>query len=268
MNKNMHKPGRLAAWLAALAILLTCSGALADAVLPEGIEVIEESAFEGCDALKAVDLPKSLRELESRAFAQCKSLGLITVRSQDLRAGSEALGEDQEGKIIESEPGMSFLFYYTSLPDEYGWEFRTLIPPHEKLLAYAAKKLKTDYDEMDCVTFVRKCYREALGITIDASCIGVQQNTWKRGGKRIESIEDLQPGDIICWYGDATKDHPNPDPTICKHVAIYVGEGFVNGKKRSDVFIESSSGAGEVRYCWFGKATYYKRAFMNAWRMF
>ena len=77
----MHKLGRLAAWLAALAILLTCSGALADAVLPEGIEVIEESAFEGCDALKAVDLPKSLRELQSRAFAQCKSLGLITRHS-------------------------------------------------------------------------------------------------------------------------------------------------------------------------------------------
>lgn len=265
MDKNMHKPGRLAAWLAALAILLTCSGALADAVLPEGIEVIEESAFEGCDALKAVDLPKSLRELESRAFAQCKSLGLITVRSQDLRAGSEALGEDQEGKIIESEPGMSFLFYYTSLPDEYGWEFRTLIPPHEKLLAYAAKKLGTDYSEMDCVTFARKCYKEALGITIDATCVGVQQNTGNRGGTRIDNIADLQPGDILCWSADSN----TADPTRCTHVGIYVGAGTVDGKEyKTGVFIESSRGARKVRYWAFQKATYYTKRFMNAWRMF
>ena len=265
MNKNMHKPGRLAAWLAALAILLTCSGALADAVLPEGIEVIEESAFEGCDALKAVDLPKSLRELESRAFAQCKSLGLITVRSQDLRAGSEALGEDQEGKIIESEPGMSFLFYYTSLPDEYGWEFRTLIPPHEKLLAYAAKKIGTDYDEMDCVTFARKCYKEALSITIDATCVGVQRNTWKRGGTRIDNIADLQPGDILCWSADSS----TADPTRCTHVGIYVGAGTLDGKEyKTGVFIESSRGAGKVRYWALQKASYYTKRFMNAWRMF
>ena len=265
MNKNMHKPGRLAAWLAALAILLTCSGALADAVLPEGIEVIEESAFEGCDALKAVDLPKSLRELESRAFAQCKSLGLITVRSQDLRAGSEALGEDQEGKIIESEPGMSFLFYYTSLPDEYGWEVWSLVSPSQKLIAYAETLLGTSYSKMDCVTYARHCYMKALGITIDNTCAKVQQNTGNRGGTRIDNIADLQPGDILCWSADSS----TADPTRCTHVGIYVGAGTVDGKEyKTGVFIESSRGAGKVRYWALQKASYYTKRFMNAWRMF
>ena len=166
MNKNMHKPGRLAAWLAALAILLTCSGALADAVLPEGIEVIEESAFEGCDALKAVDLPKSLRELESRAFARCASLGLITVRSQTLRFGEDAFGEDEEGKVIEAYPGTSVYFYYTSLPEEYGWEVWSLVSPSQKLIAYAETLLGTSYSKMDCVTYARHCYMKALGLSL------------------------------------------------------------------------------------------------------
>lgn len=265
MNKNMHKPGRLAAWLSALAILLTCSGALADAVLPEGIEVIEDSAFEGCDALGAVDLPASLRELGSRAFARCAALGLITVRSQALRFGDDAFGEDEEGKVIEAYPGTSVYFYYTSLPEEYGWEVRSLISPSQKLIAYAETLLGTSYSRMDCVTFARHCYIKALGITIDSTCPKVQQNTGNRGGKRIDRIEDLQPGDILCWSADSS----TADPTRCTHVGIYVGAGEVDGKKYSTgVFIESSHGAGKVRYWAFQKASYYRIRFMNAWRMF
>lgn len=265
MNKNMHKPGRLAAWLAALAILLTCSGALADAVLPEGIEVIEESAFEGCDALKAVDLPKSLRELESRAFARCASLGLITVRSQTLRFGEDAFGEDEEGKVIEAYPGTSVYFYYTSLPEEYGWEVWSLVSPSQKLIAYAETLLGTSYSKMDCVTYARHCYMKALGITIDNTCTKVQQNTGNRGGTRIDNIADLQPGDILCWSADSS----TADPTRCTHVGIYVGAGTVDGKEyKTGVFIESSRGAGKVRYWAFQKASYYTKRFMNAWRMF
>lgn len=265
MNKNLHKPGRLAVWLSALAILLTCSGALADAVLPEGIEVIEESAFEGCDALSAVDLPASLRKLGGRAFASCAALGLITVRSQTLQFEDEALGDREEGKLIEAFPGTSAEYYFTTMPEEFGWKFRSLIPPDEKLLAYAATKLGTDYDVMDCVTFVRHCYKDALGITIDSTCPRVQQNTGNRGGTRIDRIEDLQPGDILCWSADSS----TADPTRCTHVGIYVGAGTVNGKEyKTGVFIESSHGAGKVRYWAFQKATYYTKRFMNAWRMF
>ncbi len=265
MNKNLHKPGRLAIWLSALAILLTCSGALADAVLPEGIEVIEESAFEGCDALSAVDLPASLRKLGGRAFASCAALGLITVRSQTLQFEEDAFGEDEEGKIIEAYPGTSVYFYYTSLPEENGWEVRSLVSPSQKLIAYAESLLGTPYSELDCVTYARKCYKDALGITIDSTCPKVQQNTGNRGGTRIDRIEDLQPGDILCWSADSS----TADPTRCTHVGIYVGAGTVNGKEyKTGVFIESSHGAGKVRYWAFQKATYYTKRFMNAWRMF
>lgn len=261
----MHKPGWLAAWLSALAILLTCSGALADAVLPEGIEVIEESAFEGCDALGAVELPASLRRLGSRAFAQCAALGLITVRSQTLQFEEDAFGEDEEGKVLEAYPGTSVYFYYTSLSEEYGWEVRSLISPSQKLLAYAETLLGTSYSKYDCVTFARHCYKQALNITIDNTCQKVQKNTGNRGGTRIDSIEDLQPGDILCWSADSN----TADPTICTHVGIYVGAGTVNGKEyKTGVFIESSHGAGKVRYWAFQKATYYTKRFMNAWRMF
>lgn len=265
MNKNMHKPGRLAAWLSALAILLTCSGALADAVLPKGIEVIEESAFEGCNALGAMELPESLQTLGERALARCATLGLITVRSQSLKLGEDALGEEEESKVVEAYPGTSVQFYVDEIPEKYGWEFHSLISPSQKLIAYAETLLGTSYSKMDCVTYARHCYMKALGITIDSTCPKVQQNTGEKGGTRIDSIDDLLPGDILCWSADSN----TADPTRCTHVGIYVGAGTVDGKEyKTGVFIESSSGAGKVRYWAFQKATYYTKRFMNAWRMF
>ena len=86
-----------------------------------------------------------------------------------------------------------------------------------------------------------------------------------RGGTRIDNIADLQPGDILCWSADSS----TADPTRCTHVGIYVGAGTVDGKEyKTGVFIESSRGAGKVRYWAFQKATYYTKRFMNAWRMF
>ncbi len=265
MNKNMHKPGRLAAWLSALAILLTCSGALADAVLPKGIEVIEESAFEGCNALGTMELPESLQTLGERALARCATLGLITVRSQSLKLGEDALGEEEESKVVEAYPGTSVQFYVDGIPEKYGWEFHSLVSPSQKLIAYAETLLGTSYSKMDCVTYARHCYMKALGITIENTCPKVQQNMGNYGGKRIDSIDDLLPGDILCWSADSS----TADPTRCTHVGIYVGAGTVDGKEyKTGVFIESSSGAGKVRYWAFQKATYYTKRFMNAWRMF
>ena len=47
-------------------------------------------------------------------------------------------------------------------------------------------------------------------------------------------------------------------------------DGFsVDGKEyKTGVFIESSRGAGKVRYWALQKASYYTKRFMNAWRMF
>ena len=118
---------------------------------------------------------------------------------------------------------------------------------------------------MDCVTYTRHCYMKALGITIDNTCTKVQRNTGNRGGTRIDNIADLQPGDILCWSADSS----TADPTRCTHVGIYVGAGTVDGKEyKTGVFIESSRGAGKVRYWALQKASYYTKRFMNAWRMF
>ena len=47
--------------------------------LPEGIETIGNSAFEGCKKLEKIQLPKTLKEFGYRSFGECSSLKCIVI---------------------------------------------------------------------------------------------------------------------------------------------------------------------------------------------
>ncbi|MDD5998131.1 MAG: leucine-rich repeat protein [Lachnospiraceae bacterium] len=56
--------------------------------LPEGLEKIDEWAFNGCSSLESVVIPTSVKAIENRAFADCSSLKTLT-----LPEGLEKLGK-------------------------------------------------------------------------------------------------------------------------------------------------------------------------------
>jgi hypothetical protein len=49
-------------------------------VIPEGVEVIESSAFRDCKGLKKVALPSTLRRIERWAFVNCTGLATVECR--------------------------------------------------------------------------------------------------------------------------------------------------------------------------------------------
>lgn len=51
----------------------------ADVVIPEGVEIIRESAFYDCIKLRSVTLPESLCTIEMLAFLECRSLLELTI---------------------------------------------------------------------------------------------------------------------------------------------------------------------------------------------
>lgn len=59
--------------------LIRYCGASADAIVPSGVSVISESAFEGLDCLKSVTIPEGVRVIESHAFAYCANLVRIYI---------------------------------------------------------------------------------------------------------------------------------------------------------------------------------------------
>lgn len=68
--------------------------------LREGVEIISESAFEGCKSLKNVSLPNTLKSIGYRAFALCESLESIIIPSSVKEIDEEAFAGCGEIKII------------------------------------------------------------------------------------------------------------------------------------------------------------------------
>ena len=51
------------------------------AIIPEGIDKIEDNAFSGCKELTSVEIPTSVKSVGSRAFENCT--GLTSVELPD-----------------------------------------------------------------------------------------------------------------------------------------------------------------------------------------
>ena len=62
-----------------LTVLKVWAGRGAQAVVPEGVEVIGEEAFAGRRSLRAVTLPGTLRRINMRAFQKCTALTSIAL---------------------------------------------------------------------------------------------------------------------------------------------------------------------------------------------
>lgn len=238
-----------------LVLLYALMPAASALTVPNNITVIEEEAFMGDSAMTTLVIHDSVKKVGDAAFADCSALNKITVYATDTVFGENALGRNTETRTIVAYADSTAQAY----AEEYGFTFQVIPTKADKLLAYADRLLGTDYDTLDCVTFVRHCYRNALGITIYSTCPDVANKT---NGTKITNIADMMPGDIICW-----RDDDNPE---CEHVGMYVGAGTVSGKTYSNgVFIESSYGHGAVRYNYIAAtgSGYYTRNFMHAWRV-
>jgi hypothetical protein len=49
--------------------------------LPDGLEIIGESAFVSCHNLKKIEIPASVIDIKNQAFADCKALTNTTIKA-------------------------------------------------------------------------------------------------------------------------------------------------------------------------------------------
>ena len=250
-----------------LCLLSMCAFALE---IPENITSIEEGAFIGNRTIDVVEIPAAVKFIGEEAFADCENLTTIRINAKDITLEDNALGRLGEKRTIIGHDG-TIVEEYANL---YGFTFQPITTKATKLLEYAHTLLGRPYSEMDCVGFVNKCYRTALGMNTGAVTTNNEDgrfpnasnfgklDQYNKKAKKITKISDLQPGDIICWKND--------DVSWCTHVGIYVGKGTINGKAyNSGVFIDSSYSNQSVGYRLIPATGggYYTRNFMFAWRI-
>ena len=64
------------------------SGGIHEVILPEGVQIIGNGAFAGCEWLKSIVIPASVRTIEAEAFMRSRLTGI------ELKEGLEEIGED------------------------------------------------------------------------------------------------------------------------------------------------------------------------------
>ena len=238
--------------------------------IPKFVTRIENGAFMGDKSLKSVVIPASVTYIGEEAFADCPNLTSIKIMGKNVTFGENALGRLGEDRTVTCYSDTNVYTYVK----RYEFTFDPIDKKSTTLLAYADTLVGRPYSEMDCVEFVNKCFKDALGMKTGAATTnGVEGwrvghtnfgelEKYNKNAMKITKITDLQPGDIICWKED-NKDY-------CTHVGIYVGKGTINGKQYSSgVFIDSSNGAEKVDYRLIPATGtgYYTRNFMFAWRL-
>lgn len=78
------------------------------------------------------------------------------------------------------------------------------------MLGHPYKSCGSDRDGLDCSGLVVYCY-DLIGISLPHNSRDLCDV-----GQEID-VEDIQPGDIVCWDNNGTG--------VCGHVGIYIGDG-------------------------------------------
>ena len=121
----------------------------------------------------------------------------------------------------------------------------------EQLLSVAIEQMDAPYelfssapDSFNCLTFVTYCFNQVSNGIISVKGV-------KGGYKKITSMQDVKPGDIVCF-----KSSNRMKGILGYHFGIYFGRGY---------FIHASNSAGKVTA---SKLSQYRKRFIGAVRLF
>ena len=71
-------------------ILRKYTGTETHVVIPDGVQIIDDDAFSGCQSMQSVSIPDSVTQIRDRAFRSCSELRSVTIPTGVTAIGSEA----------------------------------------------------------------------------------------------------------------------------------------------------------------------------------
>ncbi|MBR6766589.1 MAG: leucine-rich repeat domain-containing protein [Clostridia bacterium] len=226
--------------------------------LPEGVEVIGDSAFEGCNRLLYVDFPSTLRSIGSRAFA-----GGVHIKHLDLPEGLESMGS-------EAFHSAMFLSDTLDLPEglktigdrafaDCSWMSEVYIPASVETIgenAFGGAGISyvvfegLDLPEMPASVFADCNYlsdidlhtkaskQQMLDIQAVVDGLGLDCRVWRIQNPDVDYVNDYldvyENGVLIAYTG--TQSHLRPWDTYDDIVVTAVGDGAFKGNTTIEYF--------------------------------
>lgn len=93
VNLFTDNPGGKSDFVIRAGMLDKYTGASANVVIPDGIEVIGPNVFADCPGLKSVTIPGSVTSIENNAFQGCTGLTSVTIPSSVTQIGNYAFSQ-------------------------------------------------------------------------------------------------------------------------------------------------------------------------------
>ena len=170
------------------------SAGLSHMTIPDGIEVIEECAFEGFDLLRSVSIPKSVKRIDDRAFKGCRNLESVKFSDDSIVLGFEAFEGcplNEETKELINKTNYVFIKGKGNIKDFYIGRFLVTQDLYEEVMGTNPSHFKGARHPVERVSWYDAFYfcnklSEKFGYT---PVYGVNGETdVSRGGtSRIES---------------------------------------------------------------------------------
>ena len=145
-----------------------------NSVIPNGVTIIDDDAFNGCTGLTSIDIPASVTTINMKAFLGCTGLTSIEIPASVTRIGSNAFGDCTGLTSIEIPASVTRIDNY-AFRDCTDLTAATIYAP--ELSYYGIDAFKGNASG-------RKIY-------VFKNCVGTYQSGWSNYASDIQAIEDI-----------------------------------------------------------------------------
>ncbi len=220
------------------------TSSLTKMIVPDGIKIVERSAFANFESLRSVTIPAGVELIGDFAFCECKGLRRVEIFNENINIGFDAFKEcdlDEESKaFLNKRINFAFVKGDKKIKDFYISKFQVTQELYEKVIGENPSVFKGVNHPVENVEYfqavyfcnalsitenLKPCYefKSKLAFTYDSSANGYRLPTLEEW-LYVANIDNIEQDDIdeVAWNRNNSGGHTHDVGTrISNSLGVY-----------------------------------------------